>query len=232
MQNPKSRQREIVLVLGKTGTGKSTYMMHHVAAERRVLILDPLGEYPGTEYEDVLDMLDDCVDRERFLARTESVLDLDDLARIAFALKNVSLVVDEAQRSMPQSGRDLPPAVEDIIYRGRHANVSLYLVAQRPTTIHIAPRSQWSRIISFNQSEVSDISWIESTSGYSLDRIRSLGIGEYIEITPSGHEIRRTKPFNLRSAATDNGGPRTEARERAQGKFTLFTMEREGGMEQ
>ena len=230
MRNQRPKQREIVLVLGKTGTGKSTYMMHHVAAEPRTLILDPLGEYPGVEYEDVLDMLDDCAGQERFRARTESVLDLDDLARIAFALKNVSLVVDEAQRSMPQSGRDLPPAVEDIIYRGRHANVSLYLVAQRPTTVHIAPRSQWTRIISFNQSEVSDVSWIESTSGYSLDRIRTLSVGEYIEITPSGFEFKRTKPFHGKLSADDRD-PRTEARGKAIGKFTLFTTGKEGGME-
>jgi len=198
------QEREIILVIGKTGHGKTLWTRRYVFSRRRVIILDPMLEYEGELFDDTGKMLDH-VEKERYYqVRTEWAEDAPDLAKIAMAAglcvkqskpmphpkcRDVCLVIDEAGRAIP-SRTTLDPAIEDVIYRGRHKHVSLVNVVQRASTLSIAARSQWTRLISFWQTEDADVKWVQNQAGAKID-VEHLRPLEYFDITPLGIKKKR-----------------------------------------
>jgi len=202
--------RELLLNFGKTGMGKSNYMKGFLETLPRTIILDPLGEYQAREFEDVRGMIDFLEsenvkgDPEKpFRIKTCNLLDLEAVCEICAdgdkkndpnAMRNVTLVIEEAQRCLPPSRIEIPDALQRIIFLGRHFGRSLAIAAQRPSIVHIAARSQWTRIVTFNLTETGDVGWLKSTSGYDIENendIRKLPVGDYFEITPGSFERKR-----------------------------------------
>lgn len=190
--NTNKFSREITLVFGKTGMGKSNYLKTYLQTLKRVIILDPLDEYPAKEFENVEDMLSYIEANEKeFCVKSCNILDLEVMGEIVDSLNDVTFIIEEAQRCLPASRQDLPDSLQRIIFLGRHFGRSLVIAAQRPSIVHIAARSQWTRIVTFNLTEVGDVKWLEGTSGYDVENendIRKLPVGEYFEITPGGFE--------------------------------------------
>ncbi len=181
-QKPRT-DREINLVFGKTGMGKTTWLKRHLRGIRRTLVMDPVNEYDQVQKFDALDELIEHVQRYKvFRVRTEWEMDFPFLCAAAKALGGCTLVIDEAQRVIPPRG-ELPAVFEDLIYRGRHRRVSLAIAAQRPSTVNLVARSQWTRLITFRQTEPNDVRWIEDTTGYDLP-LTDLPPLTYFEVTP------------------------------------------------
>lgn len=188
--------RSITCVFGQTGTGKSQYTKHEIKKHKRVVIIDPQNEYAGIQQFDNLDDLFNHIEKNKiFRCAYSDLRDFDLVCEAVTYVPDTLLVVEESQRIIPPLTR-LPEAFENIIYRGRHSGTSVHLVAQRPTTVDIAVRSQFNRLITFRQSEKRDISWITDVSGYELeDEIRNLQVLEYIEIDNEGYRKDKLKGF-------------------------------------
>jgi hypothetical protein len=202
----KPPSREISLVFGKTGSGKSNYIKTYLDDLNRVIIMDPLDEYPAQEFQDVSEMVDylESVEgtfwnngkkeRKPFRVKSCNILHLEAIGEIVDGMEDVTFIIEEAQRCLPASRQDLPDSLQRIIFLGRHFGRSLVVAAQRPSIVHIAARSQWTRIVTFNLTEVGDVRWLEGTSGYDVQTehdIRKLPVGDYFEITPGGFERKR-----------------------------------------
>lgn len=191
-------QREITLVFGKTGMGKSNWNKVYLGTLPRVIILDPLDEYPGIEFDDLGDMIDFIeANPERFIVKSADILNLEGLSEIALGIGNCHFIIEEAQRCLPASNYPLPESFKSLIFQGRHTGNSIIVSAQRPSIVNIAARSQWTRIISFNLTETADVGWLEQTSGYSIrgeTDIRKFRVGEHLEITP-GEISRKVAPL-------------------------------------
>jgi DNA helicase HerA-like ATPase len=189
--------REIALIFGKTGMGKSNYIKGYLSELHRVIILDPLDEYPGKDYTDIgemIDYLESLKPDEPFKVKSTNILHLDAMGEIVDSINDVTFIIEEAQRCLPASRQELPDSLQRIIFLGRHFGRSLVIAAQRPSIVHIAARSQWTRIVTFNLTEVGDVKWLEGTSGYDVENendIRKLSVGDYFEITPGGFEKKR-----------------------------------------
>jgi hypothetical protein len=179
--------RRVVLVFGITGKGKTTWTRRMLAAQHRAVIMDPQGEYREfTRYDDI----DQCLlamDRPVFRVTHPDPANFKWLCLGARAAGRCWLVIEEAHFIMPS--HEMPPQeFKDVIYRGRHQEVSVLLVAQRPTTVHISARSQWSDLITFQQTERADVQWLESVTGQSLP-VQELERGEYLHIAAG--EVKR-----------------------------------------
>jgi hypothetical protein len=192
--------REIIVVVGKTGMGKTFWTRRYLARRRRVLIYDPMLEYEGELFTDMEQLIEHIRGRRFYQARVEFAKDVPALSMIAMAAgecqhrgrpmphrgcTDVTLVIDEAARAVPSGGFKIDPAIEDVVFRGRHRHVTLVITTQRASTLSIAARSQWTRIISFWQTEPADVKFIESQAGRTLD-LERLDELEYYEITPMG----------------------------------------------
>lgn len=178
--------RTIDLVYGQTGMGKTVWTKQHLKKQKRVICLDPIEEYEGTRFEDLEKLLDFTEKYRSFYCCYSVVPDFGLLCQVALAVGNCVLVVEESQRVVPPR-LNPPGAFEDVIYRGRHSQVSVILISQRPTTLHIAARSQWTRLISFRQTEPADANWIKQTSGFDLP-LKDLGPLQYYDVSPGAYE--------------------------------------------
>lgn len=188
--HPADKVRAITLAFGKTGMGKTLWTQGYVRTLRRCIILDPLMEYrDAAAFDDVTELIDHL---QRYRVFRVSMLDpsvFPMLCRVASAVTDCTLVVEEAQRILPPH-TELPPEFAELVYRGRHTRTSLVIVSQRPTTVHIAARSQWTRLITFSQSESADVKWIENVSGFDVDP-STLPQFEYFDVTPQGFARNR-----------------------------------------
>lgn len=149
----------------------------------RVIIIDPMDEYTAQEFDDLGDMVDHITSHKIFRCKTINTSEFESLCLVCMEVGNITLVIEEAQRVLP-SRSQMPEAFEDVIFRGRHRAVNVVLVAQRASSVNINVRSQYSRIVTFNQSERADVQWLEDVSGYDLPDLKDLSIGEYYDITP------------------------------------------------
>jgi len=173
-----------------TGMGKTRWSKQYLATVPRQIILDIKAEHDGILFDDLGAMIDHIQKYSTFKVRTYNPDDFDDLCKIAYAAGNCTLVIEEAEGVMPQSQQRPPNSFRDIVYRGRHERVSILLIAQRPSSVHISARSQWNRIISFRQTEPADVSWLESVCGYSVNPLE-LAQGEYLDVTPWGYRKKK-----------------------------------------
>lgn len=208
-RNHPEYQREIGLVFGKTGMGKSNYLKGYLTTLRRAIVLDPLDEYPAVEIPDMETMFDHVTSNETFRVKSTNIMDLEIMGEMVDSIPDVTFIIEEAQRCLPPSRTDLPESIQRIIFQGRHFGRSLVIAAQRPSIVHIAARSQWTRICSFNLTEVNDVKWLEGTSGYSLDDepdIRKLTVGTYLEITPGSLEQKLAPLYVPKKSKQEGGG--------------------------
>src|SRR2546429_372375 len=118
MSGPMTKfEREVILVVGKTGHGKTLWTRRHIMRKPRVMILDPMLEYEGVLFDDMRELLDYVREHDVYQVRAEFAQDARWLASIAMAsgkcehpgtrpphkkgCRDVTLVIDEAGRALP-----------------------------------------------------------------------------------------------------------------------------------
>lgn len=188
------RERDIILVFGKTGMGKSRWTRAYLKGQRRVMVVDPMREHDGILFEDLSELINHVQEYPTFRVRTEWPDEVNPIAAVAMAVNDprrfegkkipeLTFVVEESQRCIPVRG-EMHPAMSNVILRGRHHHVTLLAVAQRPTTVHIHARSQWTRMVVFHQSEGADTTWLEKQTEIPGEEFNRLKPGEYYDVTP------------------------------------------------
>lgn len=192
----KSKKRDLIIVGGVTGTGKTFFTNNLLLEYPRVIILSPI-EDEDEEYHGILfDRLDDLIAHieekhenkiREWRVKISDVSAFNDLCAFAYDLGydtgGLMFCIEEAQRVIPARS-PLPPSFADLLYRGRHPQVSLAIVAQRFSTVSIEARSQWRRIVSFRQTEPADVSWIVNSTGHpEAGSIPAFADREYLDIS-------------------------------------------------
>jgi hypothetical protein len=100
------------------------------------------------------------------------------------------LVVEEAG-FIWNKGERIPDWLREIVFLGRHKNVSLAITAQRAAYIPIDLRSQANRLVSFWQTELVDVGWLES---YLNDRVNEIPtLPKYVCLDAEDNKISRYK---------------------------------------
>ncbi len=176
-------EREIIICIGQTGTGKTQWTKGFLKTQKRIIVLDPQAEYSLQEFYNAEEIYSYIHNRKIFRVRCCDLRQFPSLCFAATIIPKTLLVIEESQRILAPKMK-IPVEFEDIIYRGRHTETSLLLVAQRATTIDIAVRSQFSQLIVFRQSEKHDLDWLSDVTGRDLnDEIHSLNRLEFLHIT-------------------------------------------------
>jgi hypothetical protein len=166
--------REIIIVLGKTGYGKSRWTWQYLAGQPRVFCYDPLNAAPNMEWKNAQEIVewhdthDLNVSEYRIATSDES--SLDTFGHLAFLRGNCIYAVEEAALVFTQ-GERISGWCKNIVFVGRHRNVSLLVTAQRAASIPIALRSQGTRCVSFAQQEGDDIRWLRGYFGNQVDEL-------------------------------------------------------------
>lgn len=188
-------EREIIICVGQTGMGKTVWSKNYIRTQKRVVIIDPQGEYNYQEFDKADDLISYIYKRKIFRVKCCDLREFTNLCFGVTLVPNTLLVIEESQRILAPKLK-IPQDFEDIIYRGRHTETSLLLIAQRATTIDIAVRSQFSQLVVFRQSEKGDLNWLSDVTGHDLnDEVLNLKVLEYLHITSTGIQRKILSKF-------------------------------------
>jgi len=177
-------ERKVKLVLGKRGTGKSYHVKKILESENRYLVYDVLGEYSdGVIFQDISELVifwKNHLDNFRLIYQPLQPIDeFNDICELVWSCGDMLFVVEEIDTFCSSSF--ISKEFAQIIQRGRHKNISLLGVSQRPFGISRLLTSQAKEIISFQQSEPRDIEYLSAYFGNDVEKIRELPKWSYLK---------------------------------------------------
>ncbi len=169
--------RQVVVVTGRTGAGKSVWAKQFSSGWPRRIIFDPFTSYSAQRASvgQLLDLHTSARSPDsEFAVQFSSPEMLPVAADVAYSLGDCLFVVEELAVVL-DGGRATPEWLRRLIFLGRHRDVSLLLVAQRAASIPADVRSQASRFVTFAQSEFVDRDWLRKSFGPGVsDRVSVL----------------------------------------------------------
>lgn len=169
--------REIILVMGMTGWGKSWWTKCYSKHHKRKCVYDPTQTFPVKEYLEPADIVEELLDgdeegRKHF---DFGFVDSDGIPSVAgalFVVEHNLFVIEECATVFEKGQARLPDWGKRCCFLGRHRENSIILIAQRPSYIPIDFRSQANRVISFCQHEGADMDWLKDF--YGKERVEKL----------------------------------------------------------
>jgi hypothetical protein len=187
------RENEIVVILGKKGSGKTSYAMNELREKRRLVIFDFNREYNNlyivTNPEKLIELLTlnyEGVFQVAYQPDATRSLDehFDHLSKALFCMSNLTFLCEEVD--LVSSAGEMPEGLQKIINYGRHRGISLIALSRRA---HKVPRdltANADRIISFAQFEPRDLRYLAEYMGEDAARrvlklVRNDTGAEYLE---------------------------------------------------
>lgn len=166
--------RKITLIFGKTGTGKSTKAKSLIkeSLSSRIIVIDALAEYDEfIIVENFLDFYEYVKDNQDFklACRFSSDMDIEYLFKIVFELGNILLIVEEAEIYISPYAKQ--SNFLRLVRYGRHKNISIIGIARRAAELSIDLRANTDNIISFKQTELTDIEIMKKIGFENLNNL-------------------------------------------------------------
>ncbi len=199
---------EIIVILGKKGSGKSVMARHYVKDKRRLVVYDPMRQFSdcGVVISGRVDLLYYLRDNQRGSFRAvyqpEIGLREDDFVKTEFreicqavsCLKNIYFMVDEIDNCLAPRQQD-NGFFQNIIQRGRHDQISLVATTIRYTDVQRNLTAQADAIICFHTHEPSDVQYFKSYFGDMARELPALPPFHFIKYEKG--QVTRHAPIKI-----------------------------------
>jgi len=180
-------EKKIILIFGKRGSGKSYLAKKRIEIEPRLVVFDTLGEYEngvifGREnYEQYLEFWRK-VYRGRFRLIYRPIIptiEIEQICELVYTLGNCCFLVEEIECYC--SAQQISDTFAKIVQLGRHKNITLIGISQRPYGINRLLTSQAKEIYIFNTNEPRDREYLRTLLGQEIEpKLDALKQYEYV----------------------------------------------------
>ncbi|MFZ2146957.1 MAG: AAA family ATPase [Sedimentisphaerales bacterium] len=180
-------EKKIILIFGKRGSGKSYLAKKLIDKELRLMVFDTMSEYEGgvifgtEEHERLLEFWRQ-VYRQNFRIIYRPIkpdAEIEKICGLVYTLGNCCFLVEEIDCYC--TSYQISDTFAAIVQRGRHKNITLIGITQRPYGIHRLLTSQAKEIYIFNTNEPRDREYLRTLLGQEIEqKLDSLKQYEYI----------------------------------------------------
>jgi AAA+ ATPase superfamily predicted ATPase len=171
-------QSEVVVILGKRGSGKTTLARKLSEKHNRVIFYDSTGhDYQDGvicyEIKELFDYLERVENFEKFRVtfkplHAERVFPM--FCKICRHLKNLCVVIDEVDLYASATG-DIDENFLWLVKIGRHSDISMVCVSRRPAEMSRNITAQARQFYIFNSTEPRDIAFLKAVIGNEAEKI-------------------------------------------------------------
>jgi nucleoside-triphosphatase THEP1 len=176
-----------IVVAGRKGTGKSTYVKALIRPIDRFILFDYHWEhtllgYPIHDISKLPYLWSKGVRRVVYLPHYRSFEELEQVCEVAKQIRNLVLIIDECDRIVEKKANLNKKQIGDLIHSGRHYGVGLITVTRRFADLHEAFLSQADWIVFFSMHSSKDMDRLEKEAGPEALKISELPqyfFGEY-----------------------------------------------------
>lgn len=187
----------MTLIFGKGQSGKSSLLDDLLYNHSRVIAWDFKNKLGATlRTNDLRKLMYYAKDNPFFRIVVSDPALFPALCMIVSTMQDVVFAVDEIQ--IPLRGgshKALIASLSEMIFVGTKNKIGFYATTQCPKSLHRDIRSQWLRMISFNQTEPADLDWIRGISSAKVaEKVKALKFHEYVDLDFEGNHRRGISP--------------------------------------
>jgi ABC-type dipeptide/oligopeptide/nickel transport system ATPase component len=211
-QTRQMKTNEIITVIGKKGSGKTTLTeMIVLMLDKPAIIADPRRQYPSDTRRRIL--FENPKQLLLFLSKTEnfktfykyklelicncSEEDFDELAGIVLQMRDVTFIIDEVDMFFaPNASRKTP--LYKICNYGRHNQINIITTARRPADISRSLTSQTDKFYISHVKEQRDLEYLMNISGELADKVTKLEAYQFVYYDTKNIEVLTTKDTDIK----------------------------------
>jgi hypothetical protein len=166
-----------VIVLGKRGYGKTTWLNKYAERFPRIFVFDPFRTFPADYLtcDEIISRLESKWFQEtpRYRVGSNVIDDLEVLGSASFLTGKCCLIIEECGIAF-YKGERIPEWLQEAVFLGRQQELNYVMTSQRAASIPIELRSQANRFISFRQTEKRDLEWTRDYLGEHYEELPNL----------------------------------------------------------
>lgn len=182
-------QDDVVIILGRRGTGKTTISTTLQDAFPRVVVIDRLKEYWNSQgkkkgvthvsrtFQHFSRQILENQFKPNFKIvfqpeRDDDVLQFNEALKLIYEMGDCLLVVEEAQFFC--TVHTMPSMLKEILLCGRHRKIAFFATTQRPGELHKTMLSQASHVFAGPMHEPNDIKYLYGFMGHETEKLLHL----------------------------------------------------------
>lgn len=168
-------------ILGKRGSGKTSYIRKKIFEEARVIVYDVNGDYDLPAYESISSLAKAINRKSSYHVRYvpfEPLEEISKFSKLVFARGDLLVVFDEVHLIAPTFSID--PDMANLFRRGRHRGIKVMFATQRPSGMNNLLTSQASEFVVFRLVNHRDVLYVKENLQIDPSLIRKLDPGFHV----------------------------------------------------